>query len=87
MKQLQNRFYCPILLLIVAILLAIHTVKASHAPKEGSRDGELKMTEEFPLSNLMELEKCETTGDEECMKRRMMDEAHLDYIYTQHHKP
>lgn len=36
MKQLQDRFYCPILFLIVAILLAIHTVKASHAPMEGT---------------------------------------------------
>ncbi|KAI3988426.1 hypothetical protein MKX01_026240 [Papaver californicum] len=27
-------------------------------------------------------------GDEECLKRRMIAEAHLDYIYTQrHHKP
>lgn len=25
--------------------------------------------------------------DEECVKKRMMAEAHLDYIYTQHHKP
>ncbi|XP_043711057.1 putative phytosulfokines 6 isoform X2 [Telopea speciosissima] len=26
-------------------------------------------------------------GDEECLKRRMVAEAHLDYIYTQNHKP
>ncbi|XP_027929722.1 putative phytosulfokines 6 isoform X2 [Vigna unguiculata] len=26
-------------------------------------------------------------GDEECVQRRMTLEAHLDYIYTQHHKP
>ncbi|CAJ1955799.1 unnamed protein product [Sphenostylis stenocarpa] len=26
-------------------------------------------------------------GDEECLQRRMTLEAHLDYIYTQHHKP
>ncbi|MCL7041417.1 hypothetical protein MKW94_007566 [Papaver nudicaule] len=27
-------------------------------------------------------------GDEECLKRRLIAEAHLDYIYTQrHHKP
>ncbi|KAF4352647.1 hypothetical protein F8388_021816 [Cannabis sativa] len=25
--------------------------------------------------------------NEECLKRRMVAEAHLDYIYTQHHKP
>lgn len=36
--------------------------------------------------NLMGLEKCHEK-DEECLKRRMVAEAHLDYIYTQHHKP
>lgn len=25
--------------------------------------------------------------DEECLKRRITAEAHLDYIYTQHRKP
>ncbi|CAA7034004.1 unnamed protein product [Microthlaspi erraticum] len=36
---------------------------------------------------LMGEEKCEES-DEECMKRRMINEAHLDYIYTQsHNKP
>ncbi|XP_031395521.1 putative phytosulfokines 6 [Punica granatum] len=43
------------------------------------------------FSNLMgtadeELEVC-GEEDAECMKRRMTAEAHLDYIYTQHHKP
>ncbi|KAK6926662.1 Phytosulfokine [Dillenia turbinata] len=26
-------------------------------------------------------------GDEECIKRRIISEAHLDYIYTQHDRP
>ncbi|KFK24846.1 hypothetical protein AALP_AA8G032100 [Arabis alpina] len=39
------------------------------------------------LSHLMGEERCED-NDEECMKRRMITEAHLDYIYTQsHNKP
>nr|GMD25479.1 putative phytosulfokines 6 [Ipomoea batatas] len=38
------------------------------------------------LEKLMGLEKCEST-DEECMKRRVVAEAHLDYIYTQHQNP
>lgn len=39
------------------------------------------------LSHLMGEEKCEES-DEECMKRRMITESHLDYIYTQsHNKP
>ncbi|GMJ02933.1 PHYTOSULFOKINE 3 PRECURSOR [Hibiscus trionum] len=38
------------------------------------------------ISNLMGSEDC-SEKDEECVKRRMIAEAHLDYIYTQHHKP
>ncbi|XP_048235841.1 putative phytosulfokines 6 [Ricinus communis] len=37
------------------------------------------------ISNLMGSEECDEE-DEECQKRRMVAEAHLDYIYTQHHK-
>ncbi|KAK4440641.1 hypothetical protein Salat_0399000 [Sesamum alatum] len=36
---------------------------------------------------LMGLEEYCQNGDEECLKRRAIAEAHLDYIYTQHHKP
>ncbi|XP_050225491.1 putative phytosulfokines 6 [Mercurialis annua] len=36
-------------------------------------------------SGLMGSEACES-GDEECLKRRMTSEAHLDYIYTQQHE-
>ncbi|XP_010490862.1 PREDICTED: phytosulfokines 5-like isoform X2 [Camelina sativa] len=36
------------------------------------------------LSQLMGEEKCEER-DEECTKRRMITESHLDYIYTQSH--
>ena len=34
----------------------------------------------------MGLENCHE-NDEICVKRRMAVEAHLDYIYTQHHNP
>lgn len=27
---------------------------------------------------------CEEEGNEECMQRRLLRDAHLDYIYTQH---
>ncbi|XVF07738.1 hypothetical protein REPUB_Repub06bG0166000 [Reevesia pubescens] len=39
------------------------------------------------FSNLMGSEEYCNEKDEECVKRRMIAEAHLDYIYTQHHKP
>ncbi|KAE8717044.1 putative D-mannose binding lectin protein with Apple-like carbohydrate-binding domain [Hibiscus syriacus] len=38
------------------------------------------------ISNLMGSEDC-NEKDEECIRRRAIAEAHLDYIYTQHHKP
>ncbi|TKY53051.1 putative phytosulfokines 6 [Spatholobus suberectus] len=38
------------------------------------------------MEELMGSEEC-YMKDEECISRRMMVEAHLDYIYTQHHKP
>lgn len=57
--------------------------KASWAAQAGAQLVEIK--EEDPL-NLLELEKCDDK-DEECLNRRMAAEAHLDYIYTQHHKP
>lgn len=38
----------------------------------------------FLLLQLIEMEKCED-GNEECLKRRVSYEVHLDYIYTQHH--
>ncbi|CAN4120433.1 unnamed protein product [Withania somnifera] len=39
------------------------------------------------LNRLMGLEEysCEDENDQECIKRRVLEEAHLDYIYTQHH--
>ncbi|ESQ37544.1 hypothetical protein EUTSA_v10002908mg, partial [Eutrema salsugineum] len=41
--------------------------------------------EDGAVESLMGMDFC-GEGDEECLKRRMMTEAHLDYIYTQHHK-
>ncbi|KAK7402079.1 hypothetical protein VNO78_14058 [Psophocarpus tetragonolobus] len=38
------------------------------------------------FKQLLGVEDC-NSGDEECLKRRMTLEAHLDYIYTQNHKP
>ncbi|KAG5556648.1 hypothetical protein RHGRI_007055 [Rhododendron griersonianum] len=42
--------------------------------------------EDEDLVNLMGMEECDEK-DEDCIKRRMVAEAHLDYIYTQRHKP
>ncbi|XP_010520409.1 PREDICTED: putative phytosulfokines 6 [Tarenaya hassleriana] len=40
---------------------------------------------EEDINILMGMENCEE-ADEECLRRRMMTDAHLDYIYTQQHK-
>ncbi|GMH09961.1 hypothetical protein Nepgr_011802 [Nepenthes gracilis] len=41
-------------------------------------------TAEDEISYLMGLERCEKGDEEEdCVRRRMIAEAHLDYIYTQ----
>ncbi|KAA8516673.1 hypothetical protein F0562_016821 [Nyssa sinensis] len=47
----------------------------------------IKTKEYDDLFGLMGLEECADHKDEECLKRRVVAEAHLDYIYTQHHKP
>ncbi|XP_058204077.1 putative phytosulfokines 6 [Rhododendron vialii] len=46
----------------------------------------INVEDEEDLVNLMGMEECDEK-DEDCIKRRMVAEAHLDYIYTQHHKP
>ncbi|CAN8277812.1 unnamed protein product [Cochlearia groenlandica] len=43
----------------------------------------IPMEDEFD-DKLMGMDYCQ--GEEECLRGRMMREAHLDYIYTQHHK-
>ncbi|KAH7836977.1 hypothetical protein Vadar_008116 [Vaccinium darrowii] len=55
-------------------------------PNEITTGGSVMETEDDDWMNLMGMEDCQS-GDEECLKRRMAAEAHLDYIYTQHLKP
>ncbi|KAF4379703.1 hypothetical protein F8388_023720 [Cannabis sativa] len=95
----QNYFTYQYLLLFLFIFLFI----ISSSPKLTSatflatkHDGiqeeqklnieELGMRSES-LDELMGLEDCLNEEDEECLKRRIIAEAHLDYIYTQNHKP
>ncbi|KFK33901.1 hypothetical protein AALP_AA5G075600 [Arabis alpina] len=40
--------------------------------------------EDYSLDQPMGMDHC--GGEEECLRRRMITESHLDYIYTQHHK-
>ncbi|XP_058088388.1 putative phytosulfokines 6 [Magnolia sinica] len=86
-----------LLSLLLLFLLPCYTTRATRlpTPKQGKEEvmvnlfsevGHSKEIEEEDSWTLMAMEDC-GNGDEECLKRRMTSEAHLDYIYTQHHKP
>ncbi|KAI4334286.1 hypothetical protein L6164_018996 [Bauhinia variegata] len=84
------------LLLFLFFLLSSSTFSARLLTTEQGQNVRLeKVTgEEFgfemegseSMNELMGIEDC-NDGDKECLKRRMTIEAHLDYIYTQNHKP
>ncbi|XP_010243722.1 PREDICTED: putative phytosulfokines 6 [Nelumbo nucifera] len=93
-KTFQSRGL--LLLFLLFILLSFSAINARLLEgKQGNKDVKdngvfnrdlmLETVEEDAL-NLMGMEKCDN-ADEECLKRRKTSEAHLDYIYTQHHKP
>ncbi|KAJ4724942.1 Phytosulfokine [Melia azedarach] len=83
-------------LLLFLLLLSSKISARFIPPKQGQEEVKLKeitskgslqqMEDSQEMMNLMGMEVCED-GDEECLKRRVISEAHLDYIYTQHHKP
>ncbi|KAL3839770.1 hypothetical protein ACJIZ3_024361 [Penstemon smallii] len=76
---------------IILLLIISHTSARLLPPHQGDNPGiklnEITLHQENDFSSLMGLEECEDKDDEACHKRRMVAEAHLDYIYTQHHKP
>ncbi|KAL5976425.1 hypothetical protein ACLOJK_020756 [Asimina triloba] len=99
MKQKFQYFKEFLLPLLLLLLVSSHltTARAARVLTEKQGRGELmaadglsqvarlgsEVEEENPFSVLEDCEK----GDKECWKRRMIAEAHVDYIYTQHHKP
>ncbi|KAF5198926.1 hypothetical protein FRX31_011487 [Thalictrum thalictroides] len=88
-----------LLLLLVLLSSSFTTLEARFlTPKQGLEsgvDGLLQMNhvvkkiEAEDSLDLMGMEDHCGNGDddEDCLQRRMIAEAHLDYIYTQHHKP
>ncbi|KAG4383747.1 hypothetical protein GLYMA_13G151500v4 [Glycine max] len=57
-------------------------------PLKGEKEVEVNenaIPQSSDMEELIGSEEC-YMKDEECTSRRMMVEAHLDYIYTQHHK-
>ncbi|CAM8916908.1 hypothetical protein QQ045_032247 [Rhodiola kirilowii] len=85
------------LLLIISSLLLWSTwlggqtlQQDMHQEKKQGEDqykaGTVEEDDDLDFEHLMGAEEC-VEGDEFCIKRRMTAEAHLDYIYTQQHKP
>ncbi|KAK7392566.1 hypothetical protein VNO78_21009 [Psophocarpus tetragonolobus] len=80
-------------LLLSSFLVSSRLLEPPKGPRQGEKKVEVNdnaIPQLFAeLKDDMELigsEEC-YMKDEECISRRMMVEAHLDYIYTQHHKP
>ncbi|KAI3860270.1 hypothetical protein MKX03_030951 [Papaver bracteatum] len=100
MKQ-NIKFHGVVVLLFLLISCYTTTTSGGRVLLEKQDHDDTNLTNGLANTNLLELEEkdtwklmgmedCHESGDEkeeECLKRRMMAEAHLDYIYTQHHKP
>ncbi|TYI73323.1 hypothetical protein E1A91_D07G122200v1 [Gossypium mustelinum] len=85
---MKQSFLFTALLLFFLILISSSYLSARFL--ENKQEVELSQVtdrEEFELMNqLMGVEDCDV-GDDGCLRRRLISEAHLDYIYTQHRKP
>ncbi|CAL0299371.1 unnamed protein product [Lupinus luteus] len=90
-----------VLLFYVLLILSSFLASARDllVPSEGTKQGEKvekvsgnilgqAYASDFrdDLDQLTDSKKC-NEKDEECLVRRMIEEAHLDYIYTEDHKP
>ncbi|KAJ8568444.1 hypothetical protein K7X08_027977 [Anisodus acutangulus] len=91
--MMKQKVYFLLLLLLVSVIMSSQA--SARFIANNQVEGEVKLHKvnagdsidkigTTDLNRLMGLEEypCE---DEECIKRRILEEAHLDYIYTQHH--
>ncbi|XP_050371485.1 putative phytosulfokines 6 [Argentina anserina] len=93
---MRRSFQIRAIVLCIVFIISSSTISARLLQnKEGQEEAKLKKIsdglslvelEGSDFMNLMGLEAC-VDGDEDCVKRRVIAEAHLDYIYTQNHKP
>ncbi|KAI3461327.1 hypothetical protein Pfo_017990 [Paulownia fortunei] len=94
---MKQNFHSVALLFLLAFLISTSNSSARKlAAKEGEVEGKIssisskesavKIGSIDSFDKLMGMEECQNE-DEDCLKRRVIEEAHLDYIYTQHHKP
>ncbi|GMI88995.1 PHYTOSULFOKINE 3 PRECURSOR [Hibiscus trionum] len=87
---MKPSFVFTLLLIFIILISSSHVSSRFSGNKQGEEVVELSQItdlEDIELMNkLMGMEACDA-GDDGCLKRRIISEAHLDYIYTQHHKP
>ncbi|KAI3451900.1 hypothetical protein Pfo_008565 [Paulownia fortunei] len=69
--------------LIVALLFFSLCSAARPGP---TVDGRVEARNEVKAEGAQVEDSCQGIGEDECLMRRTLA-AHLDYIYTQHHKP
>ncbi|CAN4098969.1 unnamed protein product [Withania somnifera] len=94
MKQLITSYFLVFLIFLFVFLSQASSSRllSTSQVKEDVKNGKLslplysldQMENTDSLKKLMGVEECEEE-DEECVKRRVVAEAHLDYIYTQNH--
>ncbi|KAL4611615.1 hypothetical protein ACB092_08G138000 [Castanea dentata] len=98
-SSMKQGFHSSALILALLLLLLFCSKISSRSIANKQGQVEVKLNEiasgdsfadlegSESMNQLMGMENC-NEGDEECLKRRVLSEAHLDYIYTQqHHKP
>ncbi|KAL6133555.1 hypothetical protein ACLB2K_065790 [Fragaria x ananassa] len=74
-------------LLLVIFSLFLFLIISSHARRlPQDQASATAAADHDDIMDLVGSEECHEK-DEECLQRRMVAEAHLDYIYTQHQKP
>ncbi|CAA2953434.1 phytosulfokines 6 [Olea europaea subsp. europaea] len=78
-------------LALIFLLATSHSSAQILAVEQGEADSQLnnvvRSSTSHKLMGLEEYGNEDEDEDEECLKRRITAEAHLDYIYTQHRKP
>ncbi|KAH1130649.1 hypothetical protein J1N35_002027 [Gossypium stocksii] len=86
----QSFLFTALLLFFLILTSSSHLSARFLENKQGKEEVELSQVtdrENFEIMNqLMGVEDCDV-GDDGCLKRRLISEAYLDYIYTQHRKP
>ncbi|XP_049378651.1 putative phytosulfokines 6 [Solanum stenotomum] len=95
--MMKQNVYFLLLLLVSMIIFSqassrvlankLQVEEEAKLPKRANDGDSIDKMGTINLNRLMGLEEysCEDKNDQECIKRRVLEEAHLDYIYTQHH--